>query len=53
MLGEGVKANLPVGRNGGWNQNIKRGDEIVESKYKERVGLMWKEMSQNLTTTSR
>ena len=29
-VGEGVGANLHVGRNGGWNQNIERGDEIVE-----------------------
>nr|POE95689.1 hypothetical protein CFP56_38117 [Quercus suber] len=29
-VGEGVEANLHVGRNGGRNQNIKRGDEIAE-----------------------
>ena len=29
-VGEGVEANPPVGRNGGRNQNIERGDEIAE-----------------------
>ena len=29
-VGEGVEANPPVGRNGGQNQNIERGDKIAE-----------------------
>ena len=30
MLGKGDEAILPMGRNVGWNQNTKRGDEIAE-----------------------
>ena len=84
-VGEGVEANLHVGRNGGQNQNIERGDEIAELRrqvaslaevlqcmqpppeglltlililrilleFLQGVGLMWKETSQGLTTTSR
>ena len=29
-VGEGVEANPPVGRNGGRNQNIEKGDKIAE-----------------------
>ena len=29
-VGEGDEANPPVGRNGGRNQNINRGDEVAE-----------------------
>ena len=31
-VGEGLKANPLVNRNGGWNQNIERGYEIAESR---------------------
>ena len=51
-VGEGVEANPPVGRNGGRNQNIERGDEIAEWKtaFKTHHGLFeWLVMPFSLT----